>query len=63
MGLVTILNLLFKTKKMNSLIEPKTNNNRILILEDDQIVAVDLQELLTAVGYEVIVLIHTQMHY
>ena len=55
MGLVTILNLLFKTKKMNSLIDTKTNNNRILILEDDQIVAVDLQELLTAVGYEVIV--------
>lgn len=31
------------------------NNNRILILEDDQIVAVDLQELLIMEGYEVIV--------
>lgn len=30
------------------------NNQRILILEDDQIVAMDLQELLQAVGYETI---------
>ena len=31
------------------------NNNRILILEDDQIVAVDLQELLITAGYETII--------
>ncbi len=40
---------------MNTLIDKKINNNRILILEDDQIVAVDLQELLIAAGYETII--------
>lgn len=40
---------------MSTLIDTKMNNNRILILEDDQIVAVDLQELLITAGYETII--------
>ena len=40
---------------MNYTTNTKMNNNRILILEDDQIVSVDLQELLIAAGYETIV--------